>query len=65
MSVTASETYVTDALALQGAAIAPDAAQAIAPTLSAQLAAAAAAYAALPFEAEPATFLVVRAAEKR
>jgi hypothetical protein len=64
MGETANGTYVTEALALQGAAIAPEAAQAIATTVSAQLAAAAAAYAALPFEAEPPTFLVALAAEK-
>jgi hypothetical protein len=59
-----SETYVTEVLALQGMAVAPEAAKVIAPALSAQLGAAAAAYAGLPFEAEPPTFLVVRDAEK-
>ena len=62
--MSANEAYVTGALALQGVTVAPAAAQAIAATVSAQLAAAAAAYAALPFEAEPPNFFVVLAAEK-
>jgi hypothetical protein len=65
MSVQSSEFYVTGALALQEVAVAPDAAEAIASTLSAQLGAVADAYASLPFEAEPPTFLVAQAAEKR
>jgi hypothetical protein len=42
----------------------PEAPQAIAAALTGQLAAAAPAYAALPFEAEPATFRAVAASER-
>jgi hypothetical protein len=48
--------YVEMVLAVQGYTVAPAAAQAIAPTLAAQLATAAPAYARLAFEAEPAAF---------
>ena len=44
--------------------VAPEAPRAISAALSAQLAAAAPAYAALPFEVEPGTFLVVLAKEQ-
>ncbi len=64
MNPRASETYVTEVLALQGVAAAPEAARAIAPTLSAQLAAAEPGYAALAFDVEPATFLVALDREK-
>ena len=64
MTVKVSEAYVTEVLAIQGAAVAPEASKAIAAALSAQLAAAAPAYAALPFEAEPGTFLAVQAKEQ-
>ena len=60
----ATEKYVTEALALQGVMASEDAAKAIAPALSAQLATAAAAYASLPFEAEPSGFAAVVAREK-
>lgn len=63
MTAKATETYVTEVLALQGVAAASEAAKAIAPTLSAQLAAAASSYASLAFETEPASFLVVQARE--
>jgi hypothetical protein len=64
MTVKVSEAYVSEVLSIQGAVIAPEAPKAIAPALGAQLAAAAPAYAALPFEAEPATFLAVLAKEQ-
>ena len=64
MSEHASERYVTGALALQGVGVTPEDATAIAASLSAQLGGAAAAYAALAFEAEPSGFLVVRAAQR-
>jgi hypothetical protein len=51
-------------LALQGVTVAPEAPKAIAAALTAQLAAATPAYAALAFEAEPATFVAVMAAER-
>jgi len=60
----ATEKYVAEALALQGVMASEDAAKAIAPALSAQLATAAAAYASLPFEAEPSGFAAVVAREK-
>ena len=64
MTVKVSEAYVTEVLAIQGAVVAPDAPKAISAALSAQLAAAAPAYAALPFEVEPGTFLAVLAKER-
>ncbi len=64
MTVKVSEAYVSEVLAIQGAAVAPEAPKAIAAALGAQLAAAAPAYAALPFEAEPPTFLAVLAKEQ-
>jgi hypothetical protein len=64
MTLKATEIYVSDALTLQGIHASPEAPKAIAAALSAQLAAAAPAYAALPFEAEPATFLAVLAKEQ-
>jgi hypothetical protein len=64
MTVKVSEAYVSEVLAIQGAAVAPEAPKAISAALSAQLAAAAPAYAALPFEAEPGTFLAVLAKEQ-
>jgi hypothetical protein len=60
----ATEKYVTEALALQGVMASEDAAKAIAPALSAQLAIAAAAYASLAFESEPSGFLATVAREK-
>jgi hypothetical protein len=60
----ATERYVAEVLALQGTMAGEDVAKTIAPALSAQLAAAAAAYASLPFEAEPSGFLGVVAREK-
>jgi hypothetical protein len=63
MTAKATETYVTEVLALQGVAVTSEAAKAIAPTLSAQLDAAAPAYASLAFETEPTGFLVVQARE--
>jgi hypothetical protein len=60
----ATDKYVAEVLALQGVMPSEDAGRAIAPGLSAQLAAAAAAYASLPFEAEPAGFLAAIAREK-
>ena len=60
----ASEKYVAEVLELQGVMPTEGAAKAIAPALSAQLAAAAAAYASLPFEAEPSGFVAVVAREK-
>jgi hypothetical protein len=53
-----SQGYVQEVLQLQGVGRDPDAAKAIAPVLAAQLDAAAPAYDRLPFEAEPASFLV-------
>ncbi len=53
-----SQGYVQEVLQLQGVARNPDAARAIAPVLASQLEAAQAAYDRLPFETEPATFLV-------
>jgi len=64
MTVKVSEAYVSEVLSIQGAAVAPEAPKAIAAALSAQLAAATPAYAALPFEAEPGTFLAVLAKER-
>jgi hypothetical protein len=64
MTVKVSEAYVSEVLAIQGAAVAPEAPKAISAALGAQLAAAAPAYAALPFEAEPPTFLAVLAKEQ-
>jgi hypothetical protein len=60
----ATEKYVAEALALQGVMSSEDAAKAIAPALSAQLATAASAYASLPFEAEPSGFAAAVAREK-
>jgi hypothetical protein len=60
----ATEKYVAEALALQGVMPSEDAANAIAPALSAQLATAASAYASLPFEAEPSGFTGAVAREK-
>jgi hypothetical protein len=60
----ASEKYVAEVLELQGVMPTEGAAKAIAPALSAQLAAAAAAYASLPFETEPSGFVAVVAREK-
>ena len=60
----ATETYVAEVLALQGVMASEDAAKAIAPALSAQLATAASAYSSLPFEAEPSGFVAVVAREK-
>ena len=60
----ASETYVAEALALQGVMHSEDAPQKIAPALSAQIAAAAPAYASLAFEAEPAGFLAAMEREQ-
>jgi len=53
-----SQGYVQEVLVLQGVARDPDAAKTIAPVLAAQLETAAPAYDRLPFEAEPAAFLV-------
>ena len=64
MTVKVSEAYVTEVLAIQGATVAPEAPKAISAALSAQLAAAAPAYAALPFEVEPGTVLAVLAKER-
>jgi hypothetical protein len=52
----ATEKYVAEVLALQGVMPSEDAAKAIAPSLSTQLASATPAYASLPFEAEPSGF---------
>ena len=60
----ASETYVAEALALQGVMPTEGAPKRIATGLSHQLAAAAPAYAALPFEAEPSGLFVVLEREK-
>ena len=60
----ATEKYVAPTLVLQGVMHSEQAAQAIAPALSAQVAATAAAYAALPFESEPSGFIAVVAREK-
>jgi hypothetical protein len=64
MTVRVTETYVAEILATQGVAVPPEAAKAIAAALAAQLAKAAPAYAALPFEAEPASFVAVTARER-
>jgi len=64
MTVKVTEAYVSEVLTMQGVAVAPEAPKAIAPGLSGQLAMAAPAYAALPFEVEPATFLAVLAKEQ-
>jgi hypothetical protein len=64
MRGTATERYVAEVLAVQGVTPSEDAAEAIAPTLTAQLAAAAPAYASLAFEAEPSGYLAVAAREK-
>ena len=64
MTVRVTETCVAEILAAQGVAVPPEAAKAIAAGLSAQLARAAAAYAALPFEAEPASFVATSARER-
>jgi hypothetical protein len=64
MTTEVTPSYVIDALALQGVAVAPEAPKAIAAALTAQLAAATPAYAALAFEAEPASFVAVMAAER-
>ena len=60
----ATERYVAEVLALHGTMAGEDVAKAIAPALSAQLAAAAPAYASLQFEAEPSGFFAVVAREK-
>jgi hypothetical protein len=60
----ATERYVAEVLTLQGTMAGEDVAKAIAPALSAQLAAAAAAYASLQLEAEPSGFFAVVAREK-
>ena len=60
----ASEKYVAEVLELQGVMPTEGGAKAIAPALSAQLAAAAAAYASLPFETEPSGFVAAVAREK-
>ena len=65
MTVKVSEAYVGEVLAIQGAAVAPEAPRAIAAALSAQLAAAAPAYAALSFETDPGAFLAVLAKERQ
>ena len=64
MTVNVSEAYVSEVLAIQGATVPPEAPKTISAALGAQLAAAAPAYAALPFEAEPGTFLAVLAKER-
>jgi hypothetical protein len=64
MTVNVSEAYVSEILAIQGVTVVPEAPQAIAAALTGQLAAAAPAYAALPFEAEPAAFFAVVASER-
>jgi len=64
MTVKVSEAYVTEVLTIQGAAVAPETPKAISAALGAQFAAAAPAYAALPFEVEPGTFLAVLAKER-
>jgi hypothetical protein len=64
MSSRIHESYVTDALAVQGVSATPEAARAIAAALAAQLAAIESAYGAVPFEAEPATFAAVTAGER-
>ncbi len=60
----ATERYVAEALALQGVTPGEGAPKVIAAALSAQLATAAPAYAALPFEAEPSGFAAVVDREK-
>jgi hypothetical protein len=60
----ASETYVAEAIALQGVIPTEGAPKLIAAGLSAQLAAAAPAYASLPFEAEPSGLCVALEREK-
>jgi hypothetical protein len=60
----ATEKYVAEVLALQGVMASEDAGAAIAPGLSAQLAVVAAAYASLPFEAEPSGYAAAVAREK-
>jgi hypothetical protein len=60
----ANDKYVAEVLALQGVMPTEGAPKAIASALSAQLATAAAAYAALPFETEPSGFVAVVAREK-
>jgi hypothetical protein len=64
MTVKVTESYAAEMLALQGVTVAPEVPKAIAAALTAQLAAATPAYAALAFEAEPATFVAVMAAER-
>ena len=64
MTVKVSEAYVSEILAIQGAAVAPEAPKAISPALAAQLATAAPAYAALPFETEPGSFVAALAKEQ-
>jgi hypothetical protein len=61
----ASETYVSEALALQRIMPSEHAPKQIAVALSMQLTVVAPAYAALPFEAEPSGFLAVVEREKR
>ncbi len=64
MKIKVSQSYVMEVLSLQGVKFDSDVAKAIAPLLAAQLAAAAPAYSRLPFETEPATFLVALAQER-
>jgi hypothetical protein len=64
MTVKVSEAYISEILAIQGVTVVPETPQAIAAALTGQLAAAVAAYTALPFDAEPATFLAVVASER-
>jgi hypothetical protein len=64
MTVKVGEAYVTEVLAIQGVAVAPETPKAIAAALATQLAAVAPAYAALPFEAEPGTYLAALAKEQ-
>ncbi|HSD52969.1 MAG TPA: hypothetical protein VLC47_02330 [Burkholderiales bacterium] len=55
---------MSEVLALQGVAVPPEAPKAISIGISVQLSRSAPAYAALPFEVEPATFLVMLARER-
>lgn len=64
MTVKVAEAYVSEILAIQGVAVPPEVPKAIAAALTTQLAAATPAYAALAFEAEPASFVAVMAAER-
>jgi len=64
MTGEATAKYVAEVLALQGVIASEDAATAIAPGLSAQLAVVTAAYASLAFEAEPSGYAAAVAREK-